>query len=348
MNKNVAKFIIIILTLLLIAQLVYYKLIRNNNNEKIENDNNTTNYYKQQNEIKELNSIDKSSMQYKELFYPRLISELYDNNYKGPITKEDIAESIYKLTTGEIAKIYEALKDVPVYKIEEYYSENITEIRQLGIESEKDFLLICEEITNVLKTSAIYNYSVINIENAKSEDGYYIFNLNLVYNNDLSIHLKCKLPEESKSETIKYTSNSDISKIYERYNGIVSEDELIGTIYEFMNKISEIRQDTRMMSLNDEAKYFENNKSRLNLIGIYNIKDLQNIVYQINQIHWTENNELSYYIFTNYRETEEYATVDLNIIYDMRDNLKITIYLSKIQDETPSIKITAEDIIGDD
>lgn len=348
MNKKIAKVVIIILSILLMLQLIYYNLIREKNNSKISSASNFNNSIEIQPSTESTNSINNDSMQYKELFYPRLISELYDDNYKGSITKDEIAESIYKLTTGGIAKIYENIKNANVDHIEEYYYENISTISLLGIESEEDFLLICDEIKNVYRTSTIYSYSVIDIDTAKSEGGYYIFNLDLVYTNDLSIHLKCKLPEDNTADEIKYSSNSDINKIFERYKGVVTKDELINTMYEFMEQTSEIYKNTRLKSLNDEAKYFANNEDKLKASGIYTAKDFQNIAFQINQISWNNGTQLSYYRLSNYKETEEYATVDLTITYDLSYDIKITINLSQKEDISPSVKFSAVDVVGDD
>lgn len=347
MKKKIVISVIIVLLGLLIFQLIFYNSIRKDSSLKESNLINTANNIEIENNEVLSGNITKELIKYRELYYPRLISVLYDNNYEGPVMREEIAKSIYNLVTGEIAKLYEDVKNKNVSEMVQYYSKNASKISSLGITSAQNFVLICDEIKNVYRTSAIYSYSVIDTDTFNSENGYYTFNLDFVYTNDLSIHFKCCLPEKDANKQIIYSSNSDISKIFERYKGTATENGFVDIIYGFMDNIQNIRKSTRLASFNDEAKYFEQNKSKLNKIGIYSATDFQNVAYQINQIHWGKQNQLCYYRLSNYKEEDQYATVELIINYDLSEDIKITINLAQKEGISPIIKLSAEDIVSD-
>ena len=160
-------------------------------------------------------------------------------------------------------------------------------------------------------------------------------NLTLNYNNKKMIKLKCYLSITNNS--ILYFSDSQISQLYKIYNGKIEKIELIETIYNFIDNIKWIRENTKLVSINKQLQFYSENVDRFKLMGIHTKDDFLSISMAMsNEVAWNEDSKLNYYTidYVNYGKTENNYTFDITFVFDYIEQLKLKISLSDEDNES--------------
>lgn len=331
MKKNkLLVFICVILILTFFVQLIYFKNNNKSNIQKAE---------KKENSEGIIINIDDFYKYYSEI----------------NISRDRLEKTIYKFVTEDLSQIMSETKDNNPEQNIQYYNSNAVKMSNIGIKSKDDFILIAEDLRNCTKSdnAKIYEIKTEFEEEYAKENDYYTFNLIIKYTNSASSNIKCQIPINNngieKTTTsnnndfkVYYSSNSEIAKINNKYNGLVNIEEMIMLINNFQNSLKEIYDNTSLKSVNDISKYYNDNVEHFNRLGITSEKDFRTIVYQIkNDITW-QGYDSHYYkldIDDEYQDTD-YIGYKLTIIYNYSDNLDVIFYLNKNFSALNKIKIS--------
>ena len=330
-KNNNSKFIAIIAILIVTIMIqLFYNIIRNNILRKKSNSQNENN----------------SSVT---LPYEILIKNFDEalSNYNGTVSKNKIRESISDLVVETISFIGNETRNKTISENEDFFNREEMSISNMGIRSKEEFLLIAEEINNAsIDNSLIFNNAELSKEdNSDVSDGYYKMNLTLNYNNKKMIKLKCYV--SIKNNTIMYLSNSQISQLYSIYSGNVEKIELIRTIYNFIDNIEWIRDNTKLVSINKQYQFYSDNKEKFKQMGIYTRDDFISVSMAMsNDVAWNDNTKLNYYTidFTNYDKNENDYIFNITFIFDYIKQLKLKVNLYNADNNDSYVKIYGSSI----
>lgn len=325
-KNNNSKFIAIIAILIITIMIqLFYNIIRNNIVRKKSNSKNENN----------------SSVA---LPYEILIKNFDEalSEYNGSVSKNKIRESINELVVESISFIGNETRNKTISENEEFFNREEMSISNKGIRSKEEFLLIAEEINNASRDNNLifYNAELSKEDNSDVSDGYYKMNLTLNYNNKKMIKLKCYV--SITNNTIMYLSDSQITQLYNIYNGKIEKIELIRTIYNFIDNIEWIRDNTKLVSINKQYQFYSDNKEKFKQMGIYTRDDFISVSMAMsNDVAWNNNTKLDYYLIdcTNYDKNENNFIFDITFVFDYIEQLKLKIDLYNADSNDSYVKI---------
>ena len=139
-----------------------------------------------------------------------------------------------------------------------------------------------------------------------------------------------------------YHSNSEFANVYTKQGIIADKRDAIDMINNFVNNIKNLCINNELKGTSHQAQYYDLNTASLNKMGIYSADDMQNILLKYsNNISWSKNEQLSYYIIdlNSLKEEENYTTFKFSLIYDYIEQVDLTIELSKEENLIPSVRI---------
>lgn len=316
--------IVIILIIVLIVQLIYYRS-NANKTKKALTDNNS----------KVENLSDK------------IIIENIDialSDYYGKVTKEKLQESISLLALKTIEEIGNETREKTTQEIEKYYNENKAMISSKEIATKEDYVSIAEEINNFApKGNLIFIKSRLqkSNENEEEDNEFYKLNLALEYDKGITLNLKCYL--SNNNNVIEYLSNSQVEELYKIYKGSVTKKELYSTINEFKNNVKWIRENTKMVSINNQLRFYNDNQDKFKTMGINNSEDFINIsTLMSNTVEWKNNTELNYYYIPleSFENNGDNSSVEIDYVYDFIEQLKLKIELTNGEKQQEKIRFT--------
>lgn len=335
MKKNIFIIIVfIILILIIFIQLIYFNFTKNSD---IKNEEQT---------VSETRNTDGIIYNINNLF-----------NYYSEITvsTKQMEETVDDLITNKFIKIRnETINNTPSQN-KEYYVQHKKELDDMGILTSIDFIMIAEQMKNVLKDEKLMPREInVNIdENEINDKDYYKFDLIISYINNAKINLKClvkkqiNIKEQANNKIdnkIYFQSNSNLDKIFKSYNRNLNPEEFVLRLNAFIDGFQQIYNNTRLNSLNNQAQYYNFNLLFLNNMGIYSEEDFQYISAQIDSnINWNSQTSFSYYDVTpqNYVEKDGYLCFEVRFIFNQFEEFKITAEVA-INDLKPSVKFTAK------
>ena len=322
--KRFLIIMIILLFVLAIGQLIYYKV------------NPSSNISSLNNEI-----IEEETM---ERLYILGESVIYEN-YNPKLTLETLENKFYILVNEVIPAIYDNVKNKKIEGIEQYYDQNIEQIKKMNIVSKEEFVMIAYQVNNVFNGKNIidlYEYNVDTDTISKSEDGKISFKVNLEYDNEKNIQILYTISEQNDSVII--SSQNGLDEIFESYTGKISKLEVLKKIDSFIANIKEIRFNSTLKTENEKRQYFDLNRDELEKIGITSQDDYVDIATQINAMRWREEN-LNYESYEvnkeNVKNEEIYKSFELIIYYNYDSKLDLEVSISNQNSVTPNIKISS-------
>ena len=271
------------------------------------------------------------------------IIEFY-KQYDGELTKTEVESNIYTLINTNINILNSLINNKSTNEFEKVYNENKELINSLGVNTIDDFVLISEEIKNAFRDRYIdlKNAEILLNDDSERDDNYYSFGLVVNYSNDSKISFNCKITKTKDSKnSLICTSNSEIARIYKRYNGNIKKTQLITTIEDFINSMKNIHEETASKNLNQQGQYYSLNKEKLHQEGIISENDFKSIAYEINtNISWNDKITFSYYTIDleSYREENGYDVLKIKFDFDQTEEFELHIGLSK-NSSIPNIKI---------
>lgn len=283
------------------------------------------------------------------------IDDFYKYYSEINISKDKLEKTIYKFVTEDLSTILTETKDNGPEQNNQYYKNNELKINNMGIYSKDDFILIAEDLKNCTKSdnAKIYEITTEFEDEYANDRNNYLFNIIIKYTNSASSNIKCKIPinnigkeksitTDNSNLVIAYSSNSEIAKMFNNYNGPVTIEETIETINKFQNSLKEIYDNTSLKSINDIAKYYSENRDYFTNIGIVSENDFKTIVFQIkNDLKWKENNSHYYKLdFNDKYEDTDYIGCKLTILYNYTEKMDVKLYLCKNSSKLEKIKIS--------
>lgn len=335
-KKNIG--IVVLIIILLIIAFIGLSKYRN----KLINDRKKSQESDQLTEKEIIEDINQTSMQ---------IFQYYE---EIPISKEDLNNSIYNLLSYIITDNRSMLSNNSVIEKEDYYEQNKNKINQLGIQTKDNFLTLATDIKNIYGNSDTQPTRVrVNVDkNDTTDENFYIFDLVVLNSNIKTLNIKCYVERQkngkksnNKNQIIYYKSNSELSQILENYKGVVSVTDFITTLENLTNNIQGIRNVTKRTNLNDQLQYYEQNKEKLQKMGIQSGEDFQSIVAQISNVDWSQGTQLDYYSIdlNTFSLKEDYAEFVLRYNYNTLDQINVKASLAQNGNVKPSIKFSGMD-----
>ena len=143
--------IIIILILTIFGQLIYFS-VKEENEKKINNNQTEA----------EITDLD--------IYRIRQFLETYN----GELSDEEIKGMLTSFVVNTIPEIQQYTSYKTSAEIEDYYNSNVQSINDMGIENVDDFLLISEQINNIIRdnTTSLIDVRVNAIANPNQKVGY--------------------------------------------------------------------------------------------------------------------------------------------------------------------------------
>ncbi len=321
--KRFLIIMIILLFTLAIGQYIYYKINPSNNISSLNNE-----------------KIAEETMK---RLYILGESVIYDN-YKPKFTFETLENKFYILVNEVIPTIYINVRNKTIEEIEQYYEQNIEQIKKMNISNKEDFIMLAYQINNVFDGENIidlYEYNVDTDTISKSEDGLISFKVNLEYDNEKNIQILYTISEQNDSIII--TSQNYLDEMFKTYTGNVSKLEVLKKIDSFISSIKDFRLNSTLKTENERRQYFDLNKEELEKIGITSQDDYVNVAIQINGMRWSKS-DLQYekYEIPSEKIINEgdYLSSELIIYYNYDSILNLKISISNAENVMPNIKIS--------
>ena len=326
MKKNNNYIIIIVLLILLtIVQLVHrYKIQSNKEN-------------------KSTNIIPETSNWTDSIVIENMDEALSD--YNGTQSKEVIRDNINQLIISTIPEIKKVTNDKTIMEDIDYYNNNKSLIQKNGITTQEDFISISQEIKNYSNNEAlIFKDAKLNKDEELEPNKYKMY-LDLEYDRNTTLHFVCLLSQDTNE--ITYTSNSDVEKLFSKYSGNVTQIEFYNVINNLKDNARWIHDNTKLTSINSQRQFFEENKDKLNEMGIHNVDDFINISMQVsNNVEWSNNSDISCYNIDleSFEKVKDYDCVKVSFVYGYMEELILEVYLSSNESIQPTIIIKGESI----
>lgn len=319
--------IIIILTLTIFGQLIYFKIKEKNESQKIDN------------QIE----IDKIDL---DIYRIREFLEVYN----GELSDEEIKGMLTSFVVNTIPEIQEYTNYKTSAEIEDYYNSNIEAINDMGIDNVEDYLLISEQINNIIRdnTTSLIDVRVNAIANPNQKIGYYSFELILNCSNSKKMSFICDVSlNKTQEKAMIYHSNNELATIYTKPNIMANKRETLDMINNFVNNIKNVCVNNQLRGENYQAQYYDKNTANLNKMGIYSAEDMKSILLKYsNNISWNNNEQLNYYTIdlNSLKEEENYTTFKVSLVYDYIEQVELTIEFSKKENVIPSVRISTTNI----
>ena len=267
------------------------------------------------------------------------------NDYNGVLNKDMIIDSINKLITITVPEIKNATKEKNIMEDEDYYNNNKNEIEKNGIITLESFIDISQEIKNYSNNEAlVFKKAKLNKEE-EIENGKYKLYLDLEYDRNITLHFICFLSVDTNE--IIYSSNSEVEKLFSNYSGKVTKTDFYNVVNGLKNNAKWIHDNTKLMSINSQRQFFDDNKEKLKEMGINSVDDFINISMQIsNNVEWDNSTKTSYYKIdlNSFEKRDDYDIVKMSFIYGYMDELMLELDISSNENVQPAIKITGEGI----
>lgn len=318
--------IILVLLVILIVQLIYFSI-----RQKKQNSNQTDN------SIPIENLVDKITIENIDVVL---------SDYSGQVTKDKLRESICLLAIKTIPEIGDETRDKSIAEIEKFYDEKKAMISSREIASKEDYVSIAEEINNYApKGNLIYRRAKLQVVKDEEDDSdYYKLYLDIEYDRNIILKLKCYL--SNNNNTIEFLSNSQVEQLFKVYKGSVTKSELYNTINEFKNSVQWIRENTKMVSINNQLKFYSENKDRFKKMGINTSEDFIKISTAMsNNVEWTNNTELNHYLISieSLQDNGNNSSIQIEYIYNYIEQLRLKMELSNDDVQVDKIRVTTMD-----
>ncbi len=331
------KKVVLILTVLLIIQIIVYAITnaamsKDVAKNKVEEEN--VNYTAE--ETREyLKKIDLSyADQQEEILNPAQLNHKYDS-LKTIVSITDFQKLLYKLVNEGFPTIYNATKDKSREEVSNFYKTDYAKINACGIMDEENYFYTAKELINQIYRGRS-KFKSVNMDYESitpNQNGYMTVNFVVNYDDGAAINMTAFLAErEGVSPAIKFRSNSELKKLFEKYKGEATPDDFTEIIKEFATYIPKIKNATSLESINRRKKYYNDNKETLNKLGIASENDFMNWAKAINKENLVTNDFYNYEIdVDSIKELDDRYEVQVDLVFMSAQvfNLNVKIYKAK-------------------
>ena len=270
-----------------------------------------------------------------EIINPANLSYYYNDNFKSVVSMESLQKSLYKLVNEGFPTIYNATKDKTREEVSNFYKTDYAKINGCGIMDEESYLYTGKELVDqIYKGRNTFKSVEMDYESIKTnQNGYMTVEFKVHYTDEATINMiACLAEREGVSPAIKFQSNSDLKKLFEKYKGEITPDDFTEKIKDIAEYIPTIKAKTRLKSNNYRKQYYQDNIEDFKKIGIVSENDFMNLVRAISDETLASDDFYNYIIkLDTVKELDDRFELKLNIVFlsGQEYNLEMKMYKAK-------------------
>lgn len=270
-----------------------------------------------------------------EIINPANLSYYYNDNFKCVVSIVDLQKSLYKLVNEGFPTIYNATKDKSREEVSNFYKTDYAKINSCGIMDEESYLYTGKDLVDqIYKGRNTFKSVEMDYESIQAnQNGYMTVNFKVNYTNEATINMTACLAErEGVSPTIKFKSNSNLKKLFEKYKGEITPDDFTEKLKDIAEHISTIKVKTRLKSNNFKKEYYKENIEEFTNLGIVSENDFMNLVRAISNETVISDDFYNYIIkLDTVKELDDRYEVKINLVFlsGQEYNLNLKMYKAK-------------------
>ena len=315
------KKIIIILVALLVIQIIIYAItnaVMSKDNKGIDQAPDTPVSRAEDREF--LKQLDVAyADKEEEIINPANLKYYYKDNFKSVVSMVDLQKSLYKLVNEGFPTIYNAAKDKTREEVSNFYKTDYAKINGCGIMDEESYLYTGKELVDqIYKGRNTFKSVEMDYESIKSnQNGYMTVEFKVHYTNEATINMiACLAEREGVSPTIKFKSNSNLKKLFEKYKGEITPDDFTEKLKEIAEYIPKIKIKTKLESNNFRKQYYKDNIEDFKNLGIVSENDFMNLVRAISDETVIADDFYNYIIkLDTVKELDDRYELKLNLVF---------------------------------
>ena len=266
-----------------------------------------------------------------------IIPNFDENNFEGKIFEnktinknENNLFTIETISDREVGEYYLKL-------FEKVYNNDIDYAIELINQDQTNSIDTTSKLKGYMDNITI-SYENINVT-AKESDRYVIFEV-IDGNNNYFKFTVYPNYTEFYVKLMKDNTKGEYSNIYKDYNGSVSNEDISVFMDDFINNsVAQIKNTTSGLSYNQIRKYYSDNTTFVNSMGIYSAENFLNLSNQIVGMRWSKGIQYINYVINDKNESDEYLIYDITLEYTQEANIKIFLCIAKDSNTNPKIKI---------
>ena len=329
------KKVVLILTVLLIIQIIVYAItnavVSSKTEDKKAARENVT--YTDEETKDYLKKLDVSYADKKEEIINPTNLNTYYQDLNTIVSITDFQKLLYKLVNEGFPTIYNATKDKSQDEVSNFYKTDYAKINSCGIMDEENYFYTSKELINQIYKGRS-KFKAVNMDYESitpNQNGYMTINFVVKYDDGATINMKAFLAErEGVSPSIKFRSNSELKRLFEKYQGEATPNDFTDVVKEFAEYAPKIRNATSLKSINNRKKYYNENKEKLSKLGITSENDFMNLAKAINNETLITDDFYNYIIdIDSVKELEDRYEVKVNLVFMSAQEFNLTVKIYK-------------------
>ena len=266
-----------------------------------------------------------------EIINPANLEHKYEE-LKSVVDKVDFQKMLYKLVNDGFPTIYNAVKDKSNEEVSNFYKTDYGKINECGIMDEENYIYTGKELINrIYRGQNTFKSVVMDYESiTPNQNGYMTVNFEVKYTMDASIKMTACLAErEGVSPKIKFKSNSDLKKLFEKYKGEITVNDFADKVKALAEYLPTIKSKTHFKSNNYRRSYYNDNMGELNKLGIASENDFMNLSRAIGDETLPNNDFCNYEIrLDSIKELDDRFELKVDIVFmsGQEFNLQMKMY----------------------
>lgn len=331
------KKVIIILVALLVIQIIIYAItnaVMSKDNKGINQAPDTPVSRAEDREY--LKQLDVAyADQKEEIINPANLSYYYNDKFASVVSMTELQKSLYKLVNEGLPTIYNATKDKTRTEVSNFYKTDYAKINNCGIMDEETYGYIGKDLVDqIYKGRNTFKSVEMDYESIKpNQNGYMTVEFKVHYTNEATIKMiACLAEREGVSPKIKYQSNSDLKKLFEKYKGEIVPDDFTEKLKELAENISDIKVKTKLKSNNYRKQYYNDNIEKFSNLGIVSENDFMNLARAISNETLISDSFYNYIIkLDTVKELDDRYELKLNLVFlsGQEYNFDVKMYKAK-------------------
>ena len=273
-----------------------------------------------------------------EIINPADLEHNYDQLFKCVVNKVDFQKMLYKLVNDGFPAIYNATKDKSHEEVSNFYKTDYATVNGCGIMDEENYFYTAKELINqIYKGQNTFKSVVMDYDSiTTNQNGYMTVNFEVNYDKGATIKMTACLAErEGVSPTIKFKSNSDLKKLFEKYKGEITANDFTDKLKDIAGYLPKIKSKTRLEPNNYRKKYYKDNIEEFKKLGIVSENDFMNLARAISDETLINDDFYNYEIrLDSIKELDDRYEVKVDLVFmgGQEYNLLLKMYKAKNAD----------------
>ncbi len=330
------KKVVIILVVLLVIQIIVYAItnaVISKSNEKETNQNSNIVVSKEEKREHYKNLDIAYADKEKEIINAENLNYYYNDKFKCIVSITDFQKSLYKLVNEGFPTIYNAVKDKNRDEVSNFYKTDYAKINSCGIMDEENYLYTAKElVSQIYRGTNTFKYVDIDYDSIKTnQNGYMTVNFKVIYSGNATINMTAFLAErEGVTPTIKFRSNSELKKLFEKYQGEMTPNDFTEILKTMTDYIPKIQTKTTLESNNFKKEYYKQNIEEFKKIGIVSENDFMNLVRAFNDENLITDDFYNYEIkLDSIKELDDSYEVKVNLTFMGAQEINLNVKMFK-------------------